>query len=175
MLHEHDKESPLALLITVSHHTMTIRSLLLLLQAVNVAAFTPELQQLQYHYEHKDQDHGIRRIVSNEPGLQYSLTVEDWHTASQLHPLDDLGVIDDESSSAIMGLTDAHDNDSSGTVAAGGSGRRSGTVSVASRHPKMAAVTSVDVMREFIGAFFPVILLILLEIYSQQLLQYPLA
>ena len=153
---------------------MTIRPLLLLLQAVNVAAFTPELQKLKYHYEHKDQDHGTRRIVSNEPGLQYSLTVEDWHTASQLHPLDDLGVIDDESSSAIMGLTDAHDNDSSGTVAAGG--RRSGAVSVASRHPKMTAVTSVDVTSEFIEAFFPVILLFLLEmIYSQQILQYPLA
>lgn len=96
--------------------------------------------------------------------------MEDWHTAAQLHPLDDLGVIDDESSSAIMmmGLTDAHDNDGKGTVAVGGS-------RVASRQPKMAALNSVDTMREFIEAFFPVILLILLEIYSQQILQYPLA
>lgn len=98
--------------------------------------------------------------------------MEDWHTAAQLHPLDDLGVIDDESSSAIMmmGLTGAHDNDGKGTVAVGGS-------RVASRQPKKAAaaLNSVDTMREFIEAFFPVILLILLEIYSQQILQYPLA
>lgn len=144
-----------------SIHTMTIRSLLLLLQTIAVASFSPAL----CHYHYKYQDRATRRIR-----LQHSLVVEDWHTAAQLHPLDDLGVIDDESSSAIMmmGLTDAHDNDGKGTVAVGGS-------RVASRQPKMAALNSVDTMREFIEAFFPVILLILLEIYSQQILQYPLA
>ncbi len=145
---------------------MTIRSLLLFLQTVNVASFSPALQQYNQYHEHKDKDHNTR------PGLQYSLVVEDWHTASQLHPLDDLGVIDDESSSAIMmmGLTDAHDNDCKDVAAADGS-------RVAYRYPKKAAaaVNSVDIMREFIEAFFPVILMILLEIYSQQILQFPLA
>lgn len=100
---------------------------------------------------------------------------DDWHTAAQLHPLDDLGVIDDETSSAIMmmGRTDVlHIIAGSGkSVVVGG---KSGGVLTDSQQSKMVGAGD-DIMREFMEAFFPVILLILLEIYSQQILQFPLA
>ncbi|KAK1743952.1 hypothetical protein QTG54_005549 [Skeletonema marinoi] len=153
---------------------MTNLLLILLLQVATVASFAPKLQHFHpchhthYDDEHKDKDDGnTKRIFSNAPALQYSLTADDWHTAAQLHPLDNLGVIDDESSSAIMmmGQTD---------ISRTTSGSRSGAA--ASHHSEIAAVTNgADMMREFMEAFFPVIVLILLEIYSQQILQFPLA
>ena len=158
------------------YHTMTILLPLLLplYHLVTVASFTPNHLHPchQIHREHLLLVDNKKRIFSNAPpppALQYSLTVEDWHTASQLHPLDNLGVIDDESSSAIimMGQTNAHTNDS-GTLVAGGS---------TASHPSKTAAGHDDdrIMREFMEAFFPVILLVLLEIYSQQILQFPLA
>mmetsp|Transcript_28793 Transcript_28793/g.48990 ORF Transcript_28793/g.48990 Transcript_28793/m.48990 type:complete len:155 (+) Transcript_28793:47-511(+) len=154
---------------------MTNLLLILLLQVATVASFAPKLQHFHpchhtHHYddEHKDKDDGnTKRIFSNAPALQYSLTADDWHTVAKLHPLDNLGVIDDESSSAIMmmGQTD---------ISCTTGGCKSGAA--ASHHSEIAAVTTgADMMREFMEAFFPVIVLILLEIYSQQILQFPLA
>jgi len=150
--------------------------LILLLQVAAVASFAPKLQHFHpchhthYDDEHKDKDDGnTKRIFSNAPALQYSLTADDWHTVAHLHPLDNLGVIDDESSSAIMmmGQTD---------ISCTTGGCKSGAASTASHHSEIAAVTNgADMMREFMEAFFPVIVLILLEIYSQQILQFPLA
>mmetsp|Transcript_18969 Transcript_18969/g.28136 ORF Transcript_18969/g.28136 Transcript_18969/m.28136 type:complete len:158 (+) Transcript_18969:31-504(+) len=157
---------------------MTNLLLILLLQVTTVASFAPKLQHFHpYHHTHYDDKHkdkddcNTKRIFSNAPALQYSLTADDWHTVAQLHPLDNLGVIDDESSSAIMmmGQTDI-------SRTTGGSSSRSGVASAASHHSEIAAVTNgADMMREFMEAFFPVIVLILLEIYSQQILQFPLA
>mmetsp|Transcript_28330 Transcript_28330/g.41598 ORF Transcript_28330/g.41598 Transcript_28330/m.41598 type:complete len:153 (+) Transcript_28330:42-500(+) len=152
---------------------MTNLVLILLLQVATVTSFAPKLQHFHpchhthYDDEHKDKDDGnTKRIFSDVPALQYSLTADDWHTVAQLHPLDNLGVIDDESSSAIMmmGQTDISRT----------TGSKSGAA--ASHHSETAAVTNgADTMREFMEAFFPVIVLILLEIYSQQILQFPLA
>ena len=158
--------------------TILLPLLLPLYHVVTVASFTPNHLHPchQIHREHLLLVDIKKRIFSNAPpppALQYSLTVEDWHTASQLHPLDNLGVIDDESSSAIimMGRTNdapSHTN-GSGTLVASGS--------TASHQSKMGAGhdESMIIMREFMEAFFPVILLVLLEIYSQQILQFPLA
>mmetsp|Transcript_28792 Transcript_28792/g.48989 ORF Transcript_28792/g.48989 Transcript_28792/m.48989 type:complete len:154 (+) Transcript_28792:47-508(+) len=153
---------------------MTNLLLILLLQVATVASFAPKLQHFHpchhthYDDEHNDKDDGnTKRIFSNAPALQYSLTADDWHTVAKLHPLDNLGVIDDESSSAIMmmGQTD---------ISCTTGGCKSGAA--ASHHSEIAAVTTgADMMREFMEAFFPVIVLILLEIYSQQILQFPLA
>eukprot|EP00985_Skeletonema_marinoi_P032577 scaffold39182_cov80-Skeletonema_marinoi.AAC.2 len=134
--------------------TTILLLILLLLQVAAVASFAPKLQHFHpchhthYDDEHKDKDDGnTKRIFSNAPALQYSLTADDWHTAAQLHPLDNLGVIDDESSSAIMmmGQTD---------ISCTTDGSRSGAA--ASHHSEIAAVTNgADMMREFMEAFFP--------------------
>ena len=146
--------------------------LLLLLHVATVASFTPTLLYHHHpcHHTLKDHDSTKRIFFSNAaPAPQYSLTVEDWHTASQLHPLDNLGVIDDESSSAIMMMGRTVDT----APHTAGSSTIRASVSTASHPSKMGA--GEDMIREFIEAFFPVILLILLEIYSQQILQFPLA
>ena len=154
--------------------TILLPLLLPLYHLVTVASFTPNHLHPchQIHREHQLLVDNTKRIFSNAPppALQYSITVEDWHTASQLHPLDNLGVIDDETSSAIMMSqtdNDAHTN-GSGTLVASGS---------TASHPSKTVAGHDDnrIVREFMEAFFPVILLVLLEIYSQQILQFPLA
>ena len=153
--------------------TILLPLLLPLYHVVTVASFTPSHLHPchQTHREHQLLVDSTKRIFSNAPppALQYSLTVvEDWHSASQIHSLDNLGVIDDESSSAIMMSqtdTDAHTN-----------GCASVFSTAASHQSKTGAGhDDVTIMREFMEAFFPVLLLILLEIYSQHILQFPLA
>ena len=161
-----------------SYHTAIMTNLLLflILQVTAVASFTtpPKFQNNvhpchAHHNKHNDQADTTKSIfsISNVSVLHYSLTADDWHTAAQLHPLDDLGV-DDESSSSIMmmGLTA---RDASGAASAMSASHHSPPAAAAE------AATGDDMTREIMEAFFPVILLVLLEIYSQQILQFPLA
>lgn len=170
---------------------------LLLLQVVTtVASFAPNHLSQPFHpchnYKHnKDHHHHLinppKRIFSNASILQYSLTVDhDWHTAAQLHPLNNLGVGDDDdemmmSSFMMMGVTSQRDGISGGAGSSGGAA----VAAAASHHhhSKEAAATTTattggdDMMLlgEIMEAFLPVIVLILLEVYSQQILQFPLA
>ena len=54
-------------------------------------------------------------------------------------------------------------------------GRGDGTISTSSHHSITGSGDNNDETREIMEAFFPVLLLIILEIYSQKMLQFPLA
>jgi len=137
-----------------------------------VASFAPKFQHFHScHYAAQHPTH--KSIFPNASELQYSLTADDWHTAAQLHPLNNLGVGDDDEMSSFMMMGDGSSNG-----AAVGVGNRGGAAMSASHH-STATATAVtgddDMVKEIMEAFLPVILLILLEIYSQQILQFPLA
>ena len=138
---------------------------LLLLCLQEVASFTPNFY---HHHDAQNRRCDTKSIFFNAAAdttvsLQYSLTADDWHTASQLHPLDNLGVNDNE----FIPVGD-------------GGGSASGRAVSGShlRHHSTANVTGKKtggIIKEIMEAFFPVMILILLEIYSQLMLQFPFA
>jgi hypothetical protein len=54
-------------------------------------------------------------------------------------------------------------------------GSSDGTLSTSSPHHSLTVSGDNDETREIMEAFFPVLLLIVLEIYSQKMLQFPMA
>ncbi len=129
------------------------------------------IQNRQHAITHKDIFSLGRTATTSTTStapLQSSLTVDDWHSASQLHPLDNLGGVDESSSSFMMAGTQySYD----GTTY----GRSDGTTISTASHHSITVSGDNDETREIMEAFFPVLLLIVLEIYSQKMLHFPMA
>jgi hypothetical protein len=95
---------------------LSITLVLLLMSPTLVASFSSKLHH--FHQEKTIQNRhptpttkdivAVGRTTtstSSTASLQSSLTVDDWHSASQLHPLDNLGGVDESSSSFMMAGT----------------------------------------------------------------------
>ena len=155
---------------------VSLTLVLLLISPMAVASFTSKLhhchqanaiQNRQHANERKD-IFAVGRTKTSSSSLQSSLTVDDWHSASQLHPLDNLGGVDESSSSFMMAGTQYSSD--------GFYGSSDGTISTTSHHHSITVSgDNNDETREIMEAFFPVLLLIVLEIYSQKMLQFPMA
>ena len=102
---------------------LSITLVLLLMSPTAVASFSSKLhhchqanaiQNRQHAISHKDIFALGRTATRSSPStasLQSSLTVDDWHSASQLHPLDNLGGVDESSSSFMMAGTHQYSYD----------------------------------------------------------------
>ena len=156
---------------------LSISLVLLIISPAVVVSFSSKLhhchqanaiQNRPHAITHKD-IFAVGHTKTSSSSLQSSLTVDDWHSASQLHPLDNLGGVDESSSSFMMAGT-SHQYSYDGIY-----GSTDGTISTASHHHSITVSSDTDETREIMEAFFPVLLLIVLEIYSQKMLQFPMA
>jgi hypothetical protein len=149
---------------------LSITLVLLLMSPTVVASFSSKLHHFRQANAIQNRQHAITHKDTSTASLHSSLTVDDWHSASQLHPLDNLGGVD-ESSSSFMMAAGTHQYSYDGTTY----GRSDGTLSTSSPHHSLTVSGDNDETREIMEAFFPVLLLIVLEIYSQKMLQFPMA
>ena len=147
---------------------LSITLVLLIMLPVVVVSFSSKLHHFHQANAIQNRQHAITHKDTSTASLHSSLTVDDWHSASQLHPLDNLGGVDESSSSFMMAGTHQYLYD-------GIYGSSDGTTLSTASHHSITVSGDNDETREIMEAFFPVLLLIVLEIYSQKMLQFPMA